>query len=58
MTCRMTPALYDTLPPHEAYPGRTRIEITSTRSIICMGGGPDVEAAIQEKAAQIEGKEE
>ena len=51
-------ALYDTIPPHEAYPGRTSLPITSTRSIICMGVGPDVEAAIQEKAAQIEGKEE
>lgn len=52
------PALYDTLPPHEAYPGRTSLQISNTRSIICMGVGPDVEAAIQEKAAQIEGKEE
>ena len=51
-------ALYDTIPPHEAYPGRTSLQISNTRSIICMGVGPDVEAAIQEKAAQIEGKEE
>ncbi len=44
----------ETIPPHDAYPGRTMLRISNTRSIICMGVGEEVEQAIREKAALVE----
>lgn len=44
---------YTTLPPHDAYTGLTRLKLSDTRSIVCVGTGPAVEEAIEAKAAAL-----
>lgn len=46
---------FDTIPPHAAYPGLTRLKLSDTRSIVCVGVGPAVEAAIKDKADRRRG---
>lgn len=45
---------YTVLPGNEPYKGLTRLQYAPDRSIVCVGTGPEVEAAIQDKLAQLQ----
>lgn len=44
---------YTVLDAAEPYKGLTRLQYAPDRSIVCVGTGPEIEAAIEAKLAQL-----
>lgn len=45
------------LPRDEKYPGMTRLVLSDSRSLACMGVGEEVRAILREKKLELERKE-
>lgn len=46
------------IPAADPYPGRTRLELSSERSLVCMGVGEEVRAILKAKKLELERREE